>query len=316
LLTYLPDSEIEEYKKCYENFMYIRAGCLEDSGLKKKIASMTNSDKEIILRPKEKVVLKKRRENHIYEVFAWEISTLLGSYSCVVPSFPVDIEGRLIVMQKMESFAIREKGTKFPKEEIIRSVGLDAYWVAHLQAYLLGMGDLVGRNIGVNKKGQIRFFDIESSFKYKKHPTKSENSCSTGFIAQSFAWDQFRAPLDRTTVVFLQQYITSLVLLEERMAVYLAYRPFNLDEEGFLYRLRKIREFSLEKGKTFEDFYRFIFPEVGVGLDELTFIVSQILQKNVTSGEALYFIHKDVKKQRLRKEERGEIQKWLTTYIK
>ena len=316
LLSYFPDSEIEEYKRSYENFMYIRDGYLRDSGLKKKIASMVKSEKELILRPEEGVVLKIRDDNHLYEVFAWEISTLLGSYSCVVPSFSIDIGGKQIVMQKMESFAVREKGTKFSREGAIRSVGLDAYWVAHLQAYLLGMGDLVERNIGINGKGQIRFFDLKSSFKYKRYPTKSGNTCSTGFIAQSFAWDQFEAPLDQMTVIFLQRYIDSLAFLEERMAMYLVYRPFCLDEEGFFYRLKKIREFSLGKGTTFEDFYRFIFPEVGVGLDELCFIVSQILQKNVTSGEALCFIHKDVKKTHLRNEERREIQKWLARYIK
>ncbi|MES2200483.1 MAG: hypothetical protein V4489_10020 [Chlamydiota bacterium] len=316
LLSQLVDVDTEEYEKQYEIFMQIRDAYVRDSDLRKRIEAMTSLDKEIILTPKKNgTLIKKRRNNHIYESFAWEIATLLSSSSCVVPSFPMDIGGKQVIIQKKESFSLPSKESTSTRKTIIKGVSLDAYWKAHFQAYLLGMGDLVGRNIGVSEEGKIRFFDIESSFKYQNEPKRWDQSFYTGFIAESLVWSQFRKSLDLKTVISLKQFIASWDHLEENMAIYLACRPFPLDIEGFLYRLNKIKSFPLEEGKTFEDFYRFVFPKVGLGLDELSSILTRILQKKMNHGEALVFSCRKLKKMELSSKEKKAVQKWLTTYI-
>ncbi len=316
LLSQLIDVDKQAYEKEYALFIQAREKYLQDAHLRKQIAAMASSDKEIILSSKKnETLIKKRRNNHIYEAFAWEISSLLGSCSCIAPSLPIDIGGKQVIVQKMESFFIPEKEPTSLKKTIIKNVSLDAYWKAHFQAYLLGMGDLVGRNIGVSKEGEIRFFDIESSFKYQNQPIRWEQSFYTGFVSQSLAWAQFRKPLDSETIASLKQFVASWAHLEENMAIYLTYRPFPLDVEGFFYRLDKIRAFPLEEGSTFEDFYRFIFPGIGLGLEELSSILSRILQKKVNHGEALIFSCRKLKKTELSSKENKEVQKWLATYV-
>lgn len=315
MLSSLIGVDSEEYEEQYKIFMQIRDKYVQDLSLKKEIAVMASDHKEIILMPKDMIVLKKRRNNHIFEVFAWEISALLGSHSCIVPSFPIDIGGKQVVMQKMEPFYIPKYYDKGGNKIIIKRVSLDAYWKAHFQAYLLGMGDLVGRNIGVNKEGNIRFFDIESSFKYQNQPVRGKQSFYTGFVSQSLAWPQFQKKIDQTTAISLKQFIASLEHFEENLDTYLTYRSLTLDREGFLYRLQKIREFSLEEGKTFEDFYKFIFPNIGLGLEELSSVVSRILQKEINHGEALIFACKKLKKTELSIKEKKAVHKWLSTYM-
>ncbi len=299
----------------YEVFAHIRETFLRNSHLEKHIADMTALEKEIILRRKEGVVLKIRKSNNINEAFAWEISNFFGGFSCIVPAFPIKIGGKYVIIQKVESFAIAEEKTNLPRKDIMRSVLVEDYWNACFQMYLLGLGDLKGSNIGINKKGKIRFFDVESSFKYQNQPIRSKYSFHAGFAAQSFAWPQFQQPLDKRAVISLQRFIGSLDNLEEDITTYLAYRSFPLDREGFFYRLEKIRNFPLEKGKTFEDFYRFIFPQMSLGLDELCSIISRILQKKVSLGEALFFAHKDLKREKLSSEEKKELRQWLSIYI-
>lgn len=316
MLDQLVNIDSEEYEKHYKVFARIREVYLADSALCKQIRSMKSFDKEIILRPRERMVIKKRRENHIYEAFAWEIATLLGTNSCIVPSLPVEIGGKRVILQNMEDFEIREKHKKLPKKSIMKRVSLDAYWKAHFQAYLLGMGDLVGRNIGVNKEGKIRFFDIESSFKYGPVTKTSDTSFYTGFIAQSFSWPQFEQTLDQSTLLSLQEFVLSLDSLEENIATYLRYRSFPLDEEGFFYRLNKIRSFPLEEGMSFKDFYSFAFPSIGEGLEELTGIIGRIWHKKITTGEAILFAKKDVSKLSLPRKEKEEMQEWIKNYIK
>lgn len=313
-------SQLESRLSCieideYEDFAHIREAFLKDSHLEKHIAAMNCLEKEIISRRKERVVLKIRRSNNINEAFAWEISNLFGSGSCIVPSFPMKIGGKLVIIQKRESFAISERKTNLPRSDIMRSVLLEDYWNALFQAYLLGLGDLKGSNIGINKKGKIRFFDVEESFKYQNQIVRSGDGFRTGFSAQAFAWPQFQEPLDQRAVISLQRFIGSLDNLEEDITIYLACRPFSFNREGFFYRLEKIRKFSVEKGKTFEDFYRFIFPQLGEGLEEFCSIVRQILRKKVSSGEALFFAYKDLKKEKLSSEEKKELRRWLSTYI-
>lgn len=315
LISYISSSKIGEYEKQYKNFMRVREIFLRDSDLKKRILSITDMQKEIIVRPDEGVILKIRRANNINEVFAWEISTLFGPCSCVVPSFPIKIGGKGIVMQKIESFSIPEEGSENHKKYNMSRVSLDAYWKALLQVYLLGMGDLCGRNIGINK-GKIRFFDVERSFKYQNEPKKGGGYFSTGFIAQPFTWAQFKKPLDENTVNSLQEFISSLSNLEEDIVTYLTCRPLSLDLEGFFYRLKKIRDFPLEKGRSFEDFYRFVYPEIGLGLDELCSIVGRILKRKVSSGETMYFIYKEAKKTNFSTQQKKELREWMTTYIK
>lgn len=315
LVSRLIDIDPRKYTEDYFGFMQLRKRCLQNVFLRKQIKDMKLSDKEILLLPEEEVILKKRKNNHIYEVFAWEISTLLGIDSCVVPSFALDIGGNQVIMQKMESFDIGEPGTNIPTKAVLQKVSLDNYWKAHFWAYLLGIKDLFGRNIGVNEYGEIRLFDMEGCFEYQNRPRKNKKDFHTGFFMQSLGWPQYRQPLDTATIFSLGRFVDSLACMEDNMRIYLMYRPFSLDMTGFLYRLNKVRSFSLEEGVTFCDFYKFLFPRVSSGLDSLSKIVGKILQKKVDHADALLFLRKKWEKKEMSKQCKKEIEQWMSIYV-
>ncbi|MES2200484.1 MAG: hypothetical protein V4489_10025 [Chlamydiota bacterium] len=315
LVSCLPDGDVEKYMDDYTCFLGLRERCLQNASLQKQIAKMKASAKELILCSKEGVILKKRRNNHIHELFAWEISTLLGVDSCIVPSFPIEIGGKVVIMQKLESFAIGEERTNIPAKSILKNVSLDNYWKAHFQAYLLGIKDLLGRNIGVNDAGEIRLFDMEACFRYQNRPEKSKGVFHTGFFMQSLGWPHYRQPLDAEAVFSLQQFIAALDRLEENIKLYLMYRPVSLNMKCLLYRLGKIRSFSLQEGRTFCDFYSFLFPRVSSGLDLLSQIVSKALKKQVDHADALLFIQKSYDNKKIPDQSVKEIKKWIDRYV-
>jgi hypothetical protein len=315
LLTQLINPRVAEYKKQYEVFQAIREKYLIDPILKSRLSVMTEEDKEVIFKPEEEIFLKKRRKDLMNETFVWEISTLMGIQSCIVPSFPMKIGGKIVVIQHREDLAVREKKSIFPAKSVLKSVSTESYWRAHLQAYLLGLGDLVGRNIGVNSKGKIRFFDTEGSFSYYNKPRVVEQGFCTGFYAHSLAWPHFEYKLSEQDVKALRMLISSWDDLEENMRIYSRYRLFPLNVEGMFYRLGKIREFALEKGQTFKDFYSFLFPRLGEGLEELRKIICDFTGRKVSCGEAIVLGRKIIRSLDVSEKEKKRMRDWIEAYI-
>lgn len=319
LLEHLIEPRVATYKKQYRAFQKIREKCLVDLALKGSILKLDPSEKEIFYKLEDNLFVKKRANNNLKEAYVWEISTLLGSRSCIVPAFPLYIGGKFVILQNQESFFIREKGSFSPSKAVLKKVSTESYWEGHLQAYLFGIGDLVGRNIGVSKEGRIRFFDAEGSFSYNDYPgypkvINKEGFC-TGFFAHSLAWPHFEESLTQKDVEELQKLIDSWQHLEENIQIYLAFRQAPLNLEKMLYRLEKIRSFPLEKGKSFKDFYAHLFPRVGEGLEELKQMVSKLLDKKVSSGEAIVWSRKGMSYFAFPEKQRKEMRQWIATYI-
>ena len=319
LLTHLIEPKTKAYKKEYRNFQEIRDKILLDVFLKRTLSAAKATDKDIIVRPEDGVLLKKRMNNNIREAYVWEISTLLGSRSCIVPSFPIYMGGKLIVLQQQEPFFIREKGSYLPSKSVLKKVSTEAYWEGHLQAYLFGIGDLVGRNVGVNAEGRIRFFDAEGSFTYQdfpEYPKKLEaDAFCTGFYAHSLAWPHFEDVLTQKEVDSLQQLINSWSSLEQNIEIYLTFRNAPINIKGLMYRLEKIRSFPLEKGKSFKDFYAHLFPRIGQGMGELQQIVTQLTQSKVSIGEAIVWSRKGVRSLDVKDKKAEKMRQWIASYI-
>lgn len=311
LVFSLGDVDSTKYIEDCKFFRGLRTKCLQNRELLRRISSMKIAQKELIFLSRENVVLKKRSNDNLCELFAWEISTLLGCDSCVVPSFAMEIAGKKVVAQRLEPFSV----TKVPMRSLLQKVSLGTYWKAQLQAYLIGVKDLMGKNIGITEAGEIRLFDLESCFCYQNHPCKHSNAFHTGFLMQSFMWPQYYQPLDETSLDSLKSFLELLYLIEERILLYLKHRSFSLDLHGFTYRLNKIRNFNWETGQSFDDFYRFLFPRVALGLPCLNEIIGRSIQKKVDGVEALLFLRKGYKKEKLSSSARKDLKKWIDAYI-
>lgn len=306
----------QTYFQQYVFFYDMREKILANQELRRKVKHEESGNKLIYFDKQNKLVIKKRRNNHIHELFAWELSFLLGSSEFVAPSFPMEIAGKRVIVQRQEPFEIGSGNLSRPRDATLALVTLETYWKAHLQAFLLGLGDLAGQNIGVSPEGVIRFFDNEASFIYHNEPFKTDDSFSMGFICQSFDWPHYRMPLDRKTAESLRNYIGSLDGLEENLKIYSLCRQFPFPNEGFLSRLQKVRNFAYREGATFRDFFGTVFPQISPGLDDLTETVGQFLGYKIDHGTMLFFICRHMKKQDVPLRTKSVIKNWVDKYVK
>lgn len=311
--------EIEEfrgsYQEQYEKFIQIRKQVLKDLLLQKQIGATREDQRMILLRPRDGLVVKKRASGNIYELFAWEFSYLFHGSEFLVPSFPIEISGKRVVVQEMEPFTYKKDKVMAEAPKEVKKISLEEYWRAHLLAYLLGLADLVGQNVGVSPIGHIRFFDMESSLQYTNIPHRTTRSFKTGFVSQSLEWSQYRESLDAKTASRMRKLVQSLENIEEKLDKYIACRGVSVYLEGLLHRIEKVRGFSFEEGKTFRDFYGFIFPQIDEGLDELSAIASDILGKKVDHGSALILICRWMDQYNLSAKQKQAVENWIATYI-
>ncbi len=313
----LPELQRGEYFGYYSYFEQARKELLADSSVTRQFHDVAAEDKLQIFDEERSLVIKKRLHHKIYELFAWEVSLLLGAPEFIVPSFPVEIKKQKTIFQVAELFVIGEGGLQqIPHVSFVKKVSLIDYWKAHWLAYIMGMGDLVGQNIGINAKGVIRFFDVESSFRYQNCPVKTEKSFKPGFIMESFEWPQYRASLKKKQVLELRAFVESLYGIEDKLRIYFEHRPFSISWEGIGYRLEKIRSFLVQEDLCFRDFYGFLYPHMSEGLDELNGIVSSILDKKVDHGSAIIFASRRYEHyKKCSDKEKKMLQKWISTYV-
>lgn len=315
LIEETPSFRNPEYLNQCAFFMKARGRLLQDQEIQKKVAATDEGTKIIFLEKDKNLVIKKRRNQDIHELYAWELSHLLGSLDFFVPSFPVEIDGKRVIVQKMEPFAVGKGKGEVHTDKNLRKVTLETYWKAHIQAYLLGHCDLAGRNIGISPDGKIRFFDNESCLTYRNIPTRNEFTFSSCFISQSLDWPHYRLPIDEKTAKKLQAFVKSLSNVEKQIHIYMKNRSMSLNEPGFLYRLERIRSFKMALGSTFRDLFGTLFPRMSPGLEELNRIVGKIIRQPVEHGTALFFITRKMKNYTLSPEDKAEIQRWIDTYI-
>ena len=305
----------DSYMDSYAFFSAARNSLLKDSSLRKQCKGSSDEDRFRIIDDVRGIVIKKRQKQRIHELYVWEVSCLLGASEFVVPSFPVEIAGQKMIVQPMEFFAIGRGEEKVPPSSFVKKVPLHEYWKSHLAAYIMGLGDLVGINIGVNSRGVVRFFDTESSFRYVNQPRSVKKLFKTGFVMESFEWPHYRKALSEQDVEELERFILGLSQLEEKIERYLEYRPFEVDLEGLFYRLAKVRSFSFEAGRSFREFYGYLFPRMNEGLDELNHIVGHIVKRRVDHGASILFACRRQEHYKMSSEERKSLQKWINVYI-
>lgn len=315
LIEQIPKLQQKIYLDSYEHFIKMRSGVLQDQTIKNKMNCTTLGDKLTLLDFSDQVVIKKRRNNHIHELFAWELSCLMGLSDYMVPSFPVEIAEKKAILQSKEKFTFGKGKFSMPPLHDVNTVSLESYWKAHFCAYLLGIADLVGKNIGIGNNGNILFFDAEVSFSYQNQPFRTKEGFSTGFIAESFEWPQYNIPLDEKTIQSLKNFVRGLSNIEDALKLYEEFRSFSVLSDGFTYRLDKIRDFVFKEGQTFQDFFRFVYPKLGEGLDKLSYKVGQILQRKVGHGTALIFMTRKVHRYILSPSQKKSLDKWLNSYI-
>lgn len=311
LQFFFPDLNTGECKQIYKKFAKSRELLLQDESLVSTMRSAGDKDKFMIMR--DSFVCKKRTGANIKEFYAWELARLLGDRQCVVPSFPVEVGDKRVIIQHLESFAFGEETLSAPPVEFLKKVSLETYWKAHFIAYILGFSDLSGRNIGVNGSGQIRFFDNEASFRYVLNPKKP---FSFRFATHSFEWPQYRKPLTRAVVFKLKKFIEGFDGFEKKLSVYCAVRRFSIVQDDLRRRLRQVRFFPLKEGATFCDFYKFAFPLFGGdSLDALAHIVGGILGREVGHGSALAFTMSRNVEGKTTREQFEEIRRWMDVHV-
>lgn len=315
LMQALPDLQNKTYREDYNFFKSVREVLTKDKTL---ISQLQNSDPEkklMVINDQFKVMIKKRRYNHIHDAFIWELSYLLGSNKFILPSFPMEIGGIRVIVQRLEKFEYGNiQGGGYSKGTL-KKIPVEDYWKAHIQAFLLGLSDMAAANIGVNSKGVIRFFDNEASLIYYNVPFKNELCFSTGFVCQSFDWRQFKTPIDSSTANHLTLFIDNLSNFEEKLRIYLTYRPVSIPFNKFQWRLDTLRNFSYQKGVRFQDLYSTIFPRLSSGLDEMSQIAGSIMQRKIGWGTTLFFTCRRLKDYKLTPDQKAVMNAWVATYI-
>ena len=320
LIKELPALQHTDYARERSEFKTIRTKLLKSKSLVNKIQKMDLMEKALIKKKSLSVIVKKRNNHHIHDLYPWELSFLLGSNAYITPSFPMEIGGFRVIVQKLEPFEFgerisgRDMGGGYSKNTI-EKVSLETYWKAHLQAYIVGLSDLVVSNIGVNSKGIIRFFDNEACLIYYNAPFPRVNTFSTGFICQSFDWDQYRKPLDSKTAFVIQDFIRGLGNFEESLKIYCRIRNIALSFDAVRHRLNILQNFPVREGTTFQDFFAAVFPKMSPGLDGLCNIVSRLLHKPVGHGTALFYATRHAKKKLPPPEMQAALTTWVNTYV-
>ena len=304
-----------QYLEQYEVFSQVREEFLLDADLKKMTFRSKEEDKFLMAKVREGWIVKKRRLQNVGECFTGELSCLLGAFGVIPPAFPMEIGGKLVVVQKMDSFTLAKKKTKMPPKLVLQSVSLEEYWKAHLVAYILGLGDLVGRNVGVTAEGEIRFFDTERCFRYQKKIERDQLRVHISFVSQSLDWPQCRMPLTERSWKEVLKFVRQLSTVREKIFTYCHYRNLPTVAEDLLYRLDKVCAFPLEKGKSFYDFYAFLEPGPLQGMDKLSAIISPILGRKAGLGSSLFFLVSTNKKHAISFEQREKIEQWIEEYI-
>ena len=264
---FLPEMRRKEYRRQYEEMQEDRRKLLKDGSLRRIVKALPVDQKAVFPRPREGLIVKKRQFDRIHELYAWEVSFLLDEAPCVVQAMPFFLEGKKVILQKMEPFVFGRGKEELPSLSDIKKVSLEEYWLAHLKAYILGLGDLVGRNIGINPIGKIRFFDAEYCFHYKNYAHKQGKTIGIGFVSESLEWPQYRKPLDYKTAQTLQRFVASLACLEEKLHVYEQIRAVSLFNSKVDERLDRVRSFFYEEGVSFQDFFLSLYPDLAPGLD-------------------------------------------------
>ncbi len=315
LIEDFSEFQSSEYLESYSYFLKVRENLLKNDLLQNRMKSSFFDDKFIINNEFDEFILKKRKSDNIKELFVYEVSHLLGGSQFFLPSFPVEINERKVIVQQKESFVVGEDPLLTPPNEVLRLVSLSDYWKSHLILYVLGGKDLVGRNIGVNDKGKLRFFDMENSFIYNSRKAGVANSVQ--FATQAFDWFHYRKPLDQKTAKELRFFIGNWQGFESKVGRYARYyRSLRFSEEGMFSRLAKVRDFSFTSGKSFYDFYTFLFPERILGLEKLNQIVSKIKGRKVDHGTSLCLISSRTAFSELSKENQKILEKWIEENLK
>ncbi len=317
LIKEVPSLQKTRYVDVYKTFCAKRESLFLDLTFLDQIQNSLAEDKMQIVLRKEQLICKKRRENNIIEAFAWELACLLGGSECVVPSFPIEIEGKRVIIQQKERFIVdtEKTGGGLPLETL-QLVSLETYWKANIIAYLLAFKDLIGRNIGINNLGQIRLFDLEYSFLYGEAAQERKETDKVEFASQAFDWPQFKAPLSENAARSLKRFIGSLEGIENDIRIYASHRDLNFSYEEIVKRIDKVRAFQVKPSGSFFQFYTFLFPKMEVGLPKICSIASSSLQKRVGYGTALLFACGNCNFSRASSRDQKAVQRWVDLYVK
>ncbi len=312
LIEVLPELAQSDYLSHYAHFQKIRSKLVRDNTVLNRIQPLESHHKCRIIKKPLGTILKKRRCNHIHEAYIWEVACLLGASAYVVPSFPIDLNGTKVIVQPLESF---EDGTHYSKRTL-RKISVATYWKAHILAYLLGLGDLVCANIGVEPKtGQIRFFDTEGGFGYCNTPYRNDISFSAEFLCQSFDWAHFTTPLDPASTEEIRQFLNALLAKAPLIPILLRYRLPELDLTHFDPRVRTLAQFSLHEGLCFRDFFSACFPRLNAGLDALKAQVNRLAKQPIGYGTTFILICRETSLFTLSSKERTLLNQWIQDYV-
>ncbi len=313
----LPALQNSHYKNFCKLFREVRKKLLADSSLAAEIRSMPLEVKRFIKIESLNVIVKIRRRNEFHDLYPWELSYFAGSSAYVVPAYPVEIAGRVCIVQFLENFEIGSLRGGGHKHNL-KKLSAKTYWKAMLQSYIFGMCDLALSNIGVNSSGVIRYFDNESSLIYFNDPSVNLNAFKMGFINQAFNWPQFDRPINKKTSKDINDFINNLSNFEKDLNVYLRYRFVPIDKASLKERLVKIRNFALKPGVCFRNFYSWIQPKLSSGLNDLKRVLEPIVHNDLGAlgpGTSLITITRRLKYYILTEEQQQSVNQWIQKYV-
>lgn len=210
------------------------------------------------------------------EFFFWEIAGILGCTKFIPPAIPFYHCGQLCSIQKHCPSIIC--GPLFiSMSPCAKTVSVRNFWEFNIIAFLFGLKDLNGKNIGVSRRGDVWLFDFErfdSTEIISQYPIEvgSYKTLYTSFTSMSFDWPQFLKPLtmqDANAIIQLLEAIShrlsNLSDISKFMTFASLYMPIEHIENylnNMLEKLNLLKGIEIKPGLTFKDLYLELFPKL------------------------------------------------------
>lgn len=274
-----------------------------------KLAINLNHDRAQVL-PYTNYYIKKRLYDNVNDLYAYELSSILNA-SNVPAAVACTIASHRCILQESILMHVGVYNKPLPFK-ILSSVPLEEYWRAILLSYVLGLCDLHEGNVGISLQGEVIYFDNDGLRFYTNKLHRSSTGIRSFFITSLMDWPQYEAAVDEKLAEDLKDLLLFWKSCGDRIRQYGTIR--SLDKgyiQSILSRIEIALSFPFQMGATFRQFYAFLFPQIAIGLDDLSARVSGLLKERVGHGRALYWYIKRQESKTIP----PEIVSWLTQYF-
>jgi hypothetical protein len=264
----------------------------------------------------EDIGVYKKYRNIQNEALVWELSVILGCDHFIAPSLPIYIYDGEATFQPFSSVSSIMRFIK-DGQEMPLSISLEDYWILALYTFLIGHSDLNGNNLHFEKTGYF-LVDNDCSFPSFNRPISLDGrSLSVPFQNVLLDFDYSRKILSDDSYESVKAVLNKWRNREKDLENFFSLSPlsqsrdFQLNEQAFWERWRKILDSELSPDIDLRTFIQTIFPEHFKQIDIAQQLASKILDKSVGPMSALHLLSAYIRYCSVDQDTYHEVYKWI-----